>query len=248
MKLIDLCDPLFRYVSSLKRALKRGAAPGESKVRSEVLKLLGRIRDSADDPDLEVQFDAVELALIFFVDFIVLESGTQLADDWEPIAYDRNELTGDQKFFEMLEQTLADPSDEASERLAIYHTCLALGFTGGQEEAPVDGHAYLSFAGAGTSEMDKTRRKVYSRVRKFMGIKAGERLVPEAYEHVDRSKPAEDTGRKLLVMAITLAVLTGVLVIANFFLFSSTSTAIFTVLDRIQERSGSPVSDARAEP
>ena len=64
MRLIDLCDPLFRYVSSLKRALKRGAAPSASTVRSEVLKILGRIRASADDPDLLAQVPSPAVAHI----------------------------------------------------------------------------------------------------------------------------------------------------------------------------------------
>jgi type VI protein secretion system component VasF len=248
MKLHDLCDPLFRYVASLKRALRRGAEIGAEPIRADVKRILGQIRSAATDPDLEAQFDAVELPLIFFVDFAILESGTKVADEWEPIAYERNELTGDEKFFDMLEETLADQSEEASERLVVYHTCLALGFAGGQEETPEDGHAYLSFVGAGSGKLDKLKRRTFGRVRKFIGIETGSRICPEAYEHVDQSKLAEDTGRKLVAMAVALAVLVGILVIANFFLFTRTSTAIISVLDRIEARSGAPVSASRDKP
>ena len=41
------------------------------------------------------------------------------------------------KFFDLLDETLNDPSDEATERLKIFYTCLGLGFSGwyaGQSE------------------------------------------------------------------------------------------------------------------
>jgi cytochrome bd-type quinol oxidase subunit 1 len=42
----------------------------------------------------------------------------------------QRQLAGDEKFFDLLEETLNDSSEDASERLAVYYTCLGLGFMG----------------------------------------------------------------------------------------------------------------------
>ena len=56
----------------------------------------------------------------------------QFSPQWqkEPLAFERNELAGDEKFFDLLEETLNDSSEEATEQLAVYHICMGLGFTG----------------------------------------------------------------------------------------------------------------------
>ena len=90
------------------------------------------MRRSASDPRLSEPGEEVELPLIFFVDSMISESSLPFAAQWNQnrLAYDRNELAGDEKFFDLLEETLKDQNDEASERLAVFYTCLGLGFTG----------------------------------------------------------------------------------------------------------------------
>jgi type VI secretion system protein ImpK len=245
MKLMELCSPFFEYVSSLKRSLRRKADLGVDAVRAEVKKHLESMKNlAATDADLEDQYDRVKMPLIFFVDFVVLESRSFIARDWVPIAEEYNELAGDQKFFEMLEGTLEDESDKAAERLVVYHLCLGLGFTGAQDDEAVGGEggrAYLSFVGAGSGTLDKLKRRTYNRVRKILNIKAVEHLCPSAYDGVNRENHIEDTGRTLAALAISLIGLVFVLIIANFFLFSWTSRSITTVLDSIEHRAGAPV-------
>jgi type VI secretion system protein ImpK len=250
MKLLELCRPIFDYVAAFKRSVKAGSEMSADTLRAELKKIFEKMKsEAAKDPDLDDQYEKVELPLIFFVDFVVLESHTKLARFWDPLAEERNELAGDQKFFEMLEATLADESDKASERLVVYHMCLGLGFTGGNDDAPgtEGGRAYLSFVGAGSGKLDVLKRRTYNRVRKALDIKATEHLCPQAYEHVDRGVYTDDWGRKLLAMAVTLAGLICLLVIVNFFLFRYTSNSITTVLEHIKARSGSPVSTAPVE-
>ena len=50
---------------------------------------------------------------------MISESGSAVAATWNRnrLAYERKELAGDEKFFDLLDETLNDPSDEASQRL-----------------------------------------------------------------------------------------------------------------------------------
>jgi type VI secretion system protein ImpK len=247
MRLVDVCEPILLYLSSLRRAARRAGDLQASTVRSAIKGIFVRMRAAAAaDVEIETQYDNIELPLVFFVDLLISESGVDFARDWEPLGYDRNELAGDQKFFDMLTETLADESDEASERLVVYHACLGLGFAGKQGDGAGMGETYISLLSEGEGDLLRLRRKVYARVRKTMDDGAAEHMCPEAYQHVDRSNLVEATGRKLGAMAVALVGLICLLVIANFVLFRWTSTAVSTALSKIEGRAGTPVE--RIEP
>jgi type VI protein secretion system component VasF len=232
MTLSEVCEPVFVYVCALMRAGASGAAPRPEAVRSEIKGVFAGMHSNAvSDAELESQYEQVELPLMFFVDFMILESPYEFAKAWEPLAYERNELAGDQKFFDLLEETLGDVSDEADERLTIFHTCLGLGFTGMHE--------------FGSDYLVRVKRRVYARVRKAAGVKSAERMCPEAYEHIDTSNFIQQTGRKLGAMALALICLIGALLAVNFFLFRYTSEAMGVVLTRIVKNSGAKVPEAK---
>jgi type VI secretion system protein ImpK len=235
MTLSEVCEPIFVYICALRRAALRGGNPRADGVRSEVKGIFARMHSGAvSDADLEMQYEQVELPLLFFVDFMILESRFKFAKEWQPLAYERNELAGDQKFFDLLEETLAEDSPESTERLVILHTCLGLGFNGMHEP--------------GADYLVRAKRRVYARVRKAAGGKATDRICPAAYEHVDTSNLIERTGRKLGAMAAALVLLLGLLLAANFFLFRWTSETIGIVLDEIKTRSGSETAPGAAVP
>src|SRR5205814_3553812 len=101
--------------------------------RAEINALLDEMRASAARvPGLSQKFQSVELPLIFFVDSIIADAGLSLSSQWnnDRLAYERNELAGDEKFFDLLDETLAETNKEADERLTIFYTCLGLGFCG----------------------------------------------------------------------------------------------------------------------
>ncbi len=137
MTLLELTEPLFQYVCRLNRvARKSGIAPtGETTfltkgstlprgvsldygvVRNEIKAIFEDLRQkSAKDFRLSSQFNKIELALIFFVDALISESALRFAAQWNQnrLGYERNELAGDEKFFDLLEEDLKDPSEEAS--------------------------------------------------------------------------------------------------------------------------------------
>src|SRR5439155_12082325 len=95
-------------------------------------------RTAASDVRLLNQARKLELPIVFFIDNLICTSRFKFAPQWvdNRLAKDRNELAGDERFFDLLEQDLADTSDEAAERLAVYYVCLGLGFAGMYQGRP----------------------------------------------------------------------------------------------------------------
>ena len=131
MTLPELCEPLFQYVSRLSRLSRMGHSMEMGQVRSDIKRILEEMKAGASGTaELISKYEKVELPLIFFVDFMIKESKLSFATEWLELGRERNELAGDEKFFDLLDADLADPSDAANQRLVIYYTCLGLGFTG----------------------------------------------------------------------------------------------------------------------
>src|SRR5262245_57690520 len=89
-------------------------------LRAEIVSLLDSVAKRAqEDPLLALQAQRLEMPIIFFVDSIIAESNLRSAAEWHKnrLAYSRNELAGDEKFFDLLDETMNDPSPEATERL-----------------------------------------------------------------------------------------------------------------------------------
>ncbi|MGB9274303.1 MAG: DotU family type IV/VI secretion system protein, partial [Terrimicrobiaceae bacterium] len=175
MTLFDLYEPLFQYICMLNRIARKGSneAIEYDSLRTEIVSMLDSINKRAQtDPLLALQAKKLEMPVTFFVDSMISESNLQCAAQWHKnrIAYLHNELAGDEKFFDLLDETLNDPSPEATERLFIYYVCMGLGFTGWYAGQP----EYL-------------RRKMET-VAKRIGVdelNKAARICPEAYEHVD---------------------------------------------------------------
>ncbi len=223
MKLVSLCEPLLQYVCRLKRSAVKGCTLPIERVRADIQQLFEEIRHEASSrPDLAAQYERIKLPLVFFVDFMIRESMLSFRMDWIPMACDFNELAGDEKFFELLEADLADASDGAAERLAVYYTCLGLGFTG----------LY-------TGEPDVIRRllgRISGRISRFMDADARTRICPQAYEHTDTRDFTEPPGTKLVGIGIALAGLLIVWFVAYYLLFSSVSNEIDAHLTGILSR------------
>ena len=223
--LVDLCEPFFQYVCMLNRVARNPG--GESMEYPPLRKVIdGLFKEmeeyAGSDVRLEAQFGKVKMPLIFFVDSMIAESRLGLAPVWNKnrIAYEMEELAGDEKFFDLLDETLKETGKEAEERLAIFYTCLGLGFTGwytGQNE-------YLR----------KKMLDVGQRVpRELLDTQHTARVCPEAYDHLDTRNLVEPPGLKMATIAVVFA---GCLLIAmavNFYLFYDATTGLSTSLREI---------------
>jgi len=225
MTLLELCEPLILYICRLNRSARKGGSHEYDRVRAEIEGIFKEMRANAEQvPGLVGQYEKAEEVLTYFVDSMIAESGLPFAQQWHKNrkAYERNELAGDEKFWDLLNETLEDKSQEATALLAIFYTCIGVGFTGfyaGQPE-------YL-------------RKKMLQCSARLQGVVDADedaRITPEAYEHLDESDLIEPPGAKLLGIAVALVGLIVVLFVANIYLFRLTSEDLVKALDSIIAR------------
>jgi len=225
LDLVDLCEPLFQYLCMLNRIARN---PGGENL--EFAPLQGLIKeifqDMGQNPGandrVRAQFEKVRVPLIFFVDSMIAESKLGMAGEWHRnrLAYEFKELAGDEKFFDYLDETLAEEGVEANERLAIFYTCLGLGFQGwytGQAE-------YLR------KKMIDLGKRIPAR---YIDTQHTARVCPEAYQHIDGRDLVEPPGLKVATMAIFFFVLCFVALGVNVYLFQSASTGLSDSLKTI---------------
>jgi type VI protein secretion system component VasF len=152
---------------------------------------------------------------------MIKESKLAFAYDWYELGRERNELAGDEKFFDLLDENLVDSSDAATERLVIFYTCIGLGFTG-------------VYAGQPES-IQRLMSKISARISGMMDADEKSYICPEAYENVDDRDFVEPPSTKLVGIGITLIGLIIVWSIAYFCLLKWTLDDVTTSLDTIIE-------------
>lgn len=220
MTLLELCEPFFQYICRLNRSARKGVRFEAASVRSDLRTLLAETRQRAGNaPGLTEQFERIEPALVYFADFMVRESRLDFASQWEDLARERNETAGDEAFFDLLDETLADTSERATERLSVFYTCIGLGFTGfyaGQPE-------YLR----------KKMMEISARIRPMIDKDDGSKICPEAYEHTNTADLIEPAARSLVGIGIALAGLIVVLIGLNVYLYRSASGDLLEALQAI---------------
>lgn len=176
---------------------------------------------SATDMRLSQQARKIELPLLFFADSMISDSTLPFAGQWNQnrLAYDRQELAGDEKFFDLLDETLKDNSEDAAERLAIFYTCIGLGFTGVYFKQP--------------EFLRKTMMGIAPRVRHLVENDQNARICPEAYEGVDvRDLVVPPTGKMMLV-GLIFAGFTLAALISYFIMYHQASSNINTSIEEV---------------
>src|SRR5688572_24520666 len=220
MTLLELSEPLFQYICRLSRSARKGVRVEPNTVRNEVKAILGDMRSRAmADRSLVAQYEKIELVYLFFVDFMVRESLGAAAKSWPELAAERKELAGDERFFDMLDETLKEPGDAAAERLVVYYVCVGLGFTGWYTGQP----EYLR----------KKMLEISSRIRHVMDADQMARICPEAYDNVNTANLVGPPVRRLIGVGILLVVMLIVPFAANIALYYPSKRRPTTALDGI---------------
>ncbi len=241
MKLRDVCEPLFQYICRISRSARQGAQFDTVRIRSDIDRLFERMRAGAAEDAVTVrQFERVELPLVFFVDYMIKEGPFDFASNWQEIAFEKHEeLAGDERFFDILEEICSDNHPESLECLEVMHTCLGLGFEGfykGQQE-----------------QIRRKMQQVWTRLRD-QGVTFGERgrmalagesamhaedrLCPEAYTVDQRTLPLEIGNSLMLVVVVLAGMLVG-LFFFNAYLYRSTSSDLRESLEQINQSAAS---------
>src|SRR5580704_3753783 len=220
---LELYEPVFTSVCGLNRlGRNQGGSLTYDQLRLEIEQLLAGIRNTAEaDPVLKAQWQKLELPMIFFVDSMISESGLAVAATWNRtrLAYDRKELAGDEKFFDLLDETLNDPSDEASQRLVVFYTCIGLGFTGW-------------YAGQ-TEYLRGKMLDISHRIRPGMDTDQATRICPEAYAGVDTRDLIQRPGLGIGAIAIIFLGLCLIVFTVEIYLFRAASLSLTDSLTAI---------------
>lgn len=203
MTLVQLTEPLFLYVGCLTRAAEHKTQFDVDQVRREIISIFADIRLKAEaHPSLAYQYDrTINLALIFYVDFMIKESDLNIANEWVELAFDEQELAGDEQFFDLLEQTLSQNTEVALQQLPVFRECLRLGFTGCYQ----DDWKYI--------------RQLHADIdNKVFGerFELSASLTPTAYEHTnEQDLPKRElrsfrAARWIVVLLVVAAVVTNI--------------------------------------
>lgn len=221
MTLLELCEPLFQYVCRLLRLARTGRAMEMDKVRNDITRIFSDMKANASiSAELATQYEKVELPLIFFIDFVIKESKLSFARDWLELSREKNELAGDEKFFDLLDVELADPSDASTQRLVIFYTCIGLGFTGiyaGQPE-----------------KIQRLILRISARISDIMDADENSYICPEVYENVDARDFTKPPGKKLVAIGIAVIGLIVIWALAYCYLFGTESDKVGKYLDTIE--------------
>lgn len=224
-RLIDHCEPLFQAICRLNRMGRKGSAVDYAVARAEIENLLEKLTVSArGDLALSEQYRKVELPLIFFVDSMIAESALPYAEEWNRhrLAYARNELAGDEKFFDLLEATIQENKEGTDERLAVFYTCIGLGFTG--------------WYGGQPEFLRKKMLELAPRVKTFVDTDESGLITPEAYQHTNTANLPLPMAASLVPLLIVLAGFFLVVVAVNFYTFHSKTAELNKTLDSIIAR------------
>jgi hypothetical protein len=175
MTLTEACEPLFQKICELNRtATSQGLSPDYHSLRRDLSGLMDTIRNTiASNPSLQRHWAKIEMPLLFFIDSMISESVLAVASQWNKnrLAYDFKELAGDQKFYDLLDENLKDSSEDATERLGVFYTCIGLGFTGFYSGRP--------------DQLRSRMIEMISRIDPTVCADNDLHICPEAYENLD---------------------------------------------------------------
>lgn len=226
MKLLDLYEELFQYVCRLNRMAKTPRHPEMGIVRQEIKDLLARITQKASaEGMLSEQARKLELPVIFFVDNIICSSQLKFAGDWAQsrLALERNELAGDERFFELLDVDLADTSQEAAERLAVYYVCLGLGFTGMYVGQPEQLRIY--------------KDKIFPRIHPWVDADPRSKISEEAYKPTDTRVLTEPPNKKIILVMIAFVFLSISILVIYYGMYAKAVGDLKSSVELIKEQS-----------
>jgi type IV/VI secretion system ImpK/VasF family protein len=225
MKLLDLYEELFQYVCLLNR-MSNAKPEGQreyARVRADVKGLIEDItRNASADARLASQVRRLEMPIIFFIDNVIATSRLKFAAQWAAnrLATERNELAGDERFFEFVQKDVADVSEEAVERLAVYYTCFGLGFTGMYINQPEHIRTLLE--------------QIFPRIKQWTDSDRV-RLSEEAYKYTDTRLLTEPPNNKIILVSILFLFLSLSVLVLYYALYYKASSDLTSAVQYIEK-------------
>ncbi len=193
MSLTKLCQPLIDYMAEIHFLATKDKELDINEVRSTLDQFFENMYDKvSDDPQQAAQMNKLTLPLVFFLDYIIKEGPFNFASDWKEMALQFDELSGDDKFFDIFDETLHDPSGDAEERLKVLYRCLSAGFSGGLRDLP--------------KNIEKKIKACAIRLKIDRGDRLFNKITESSYRKSDTEKKFIDPlimGRKYLLYTVS---------------------------------------------
>jgi hypothetical protein len=124
-----ILNPIFKKICEYYSFKEKGVEVPQEFMMSEIKTELTAISQKcATYPILQQQHALILKPLIFFIDYSIKEGGFSFSKSYGEIARTFNEFSGDEKFFDLLKETMVRNDDEKLTRL--FFTMLGLGFDG----------------------------------------------------------------------------------------------------------------------
>ncbi len=128
--LSKLIKPILNQLCEYYEYNRAGTNIELSQVYAQLNSLLQKAKSEAfNNVLLQKKFSVIEIPLVFFIDYFIIESKFSFSKDYRPLALNYNELSGDEKFFDLLDVIIDDSSVDVDVIQAFY-TMLMLGFDG----------------------------------------------------------------------------------------------------------------------
>ncbi len=205
-ELFRLASPLFLYLVSFRRKVKRGFHVDESEARQELERIFTDMDMRARrDPRLDALYEKARYPLVILADEVLLNSGWDNAASWEKDVLEEryfNTNIGGDKLFHIADELRHDEVELA----VILYTAVCLGVKGRYHRQP--------------EKLEEMRSRLYRQLGEYLGDVQNV-LTPDAY-HVS-PKPAQrlSVGVAMTRVAIAAVVLLVSYWIANWAIWTS---------------------------
>jgi type VI protein secretion system component VasF len=124
-----LCNPVLLCICNYWELAARNEPVDQETMKRRLESLLREAKEKAGkNPVLAQEYQWIERPLIFFIDYMVKEGRFPFRYEWREFARNYKELSGDEKFFNLLEETLN--YSEAISAVTLFYVMLGLGFDG----------------------------------------------------------------------------------------------------------------------
>jgi type VI protein secretion system component VasF len=125
----EACHPVFVCFCNNLQLSEAGNPPTMEKFREEIERALERAKYRCEtDPVLSRDYQRVELPMVFFIDYMVKEGNFPFKNEWRELSRNYNELSGDEKFFNLLSEALNNPNSKNT--IPVFFNMIRLGFDG----------------------------------------------------------------------------------------------------------------------
>ncbi|MCP4176289.1 MAG: DotU family type IV/VI secretion system protein [bacterium] len=223
--LLKLCEPIFVQVCEVNRCGRVNKKLSYERIKESILNLLKDI-DSQLKYGSEAfrQYKRIELAFLFFIDSMICESDSNINKKWDKnrLAYVQGELTGDEKFYKIMDELFNDFSSDSEACLNFFFACLCLGFTGVHRNNPVTVKYYF----------ERILVRLPYLAKEEVDLKIG----VNATDNVDSRNLSQRTwfsGPKLAIISLILCI---VFIIFNTVLYLIAATPVLKIFNEVITR------------